>query len=114
MHTYALKQADLLESNKSSKLKQKKSLKEESKLNSKATLKSREDIKKPDESLKKAVSSAINSTENNKTAEDSYSIMIRKLRLHELERDITNLRTILAHIIIPKLNTVEIASVRKG
>ena len=45
---------------------------------------------------------------NTDKSEDSYNIMIKKLRLHELERDITNLRAIIANIIIPKLNTVDL------
>lgn len=114
MQTYAAKQSELLESSKASKLKHKKSVKEESKLSSKGALKSKEDIKKPaEEPLKKAATAALNSTES-KPTEEPYAIMIKKLRLHELERDITNLRTILAHIIVPKLNTVEISCVKPG
>ena len=108
-----MKQSDLLESSKANKLKHKKSIKEESKFSTKASVKSKEDIKKIEEQNKKPINNATNANNNNesKPNEDSYGIMIKKLRLHELERDITNLRTILAHIIIPKLNTVDIANV---
>lgn len=110
MITYATKQNELLESSKANKVKHKKSLREESKFNTKSSMKSKEDLKKSEDMIKKTTSAALNNNEN-KPPEDSYGIMIKKLRLHELERDITNLRTILAHIIIPKLNTVEIANV---
>ena len=110
MITYATKQNELLESLKANKVKHKKSLREESKFNTKSSMKSKEDLKKSEDMIKKTTSAALNNNEN-KPPEDSYGIMIKKLRLHELERDITNLRTILAHIIIPKLNTVEIANV---
>ena len=113
MSSYALKQTELLESTKANKLKHKKSIKEESKFSTKASVKSKEDIKKMEEQIKKPNNNATNANNNNesKPNEDSYGIMIKKLRLHELERDITNLRTILAHIIIPKLNAVEISNV---
>ena len=113
MSSYALKQSELLESSKANKIKHKKSLKEESKISTKSSMKSKEDLKKLEEPNRKPNSASIaNNNADSKPNEDSYGIMIKKLRLHELERDITNLRTILAHIIIPKLNTVEISNVK--
>lgn len=102
INTFATKQNELLENIKGSKIKQKKSFKEDQKLtnNTKASTRSKEDIKK-----------AASLANNVSTNEESYDIMIKKLRIHELEREITNLRGIIANIIIPKLNLVDIQKV---
>jgi len=105
----------LLEYTKGLRLKLKKSTKDDPRLtnNTKSSSKSKEDIKKA-EDFKKAISNISNADKNITTAdksEDSYNIMIKKLHLHELERDITNLRSIIAHIIIPKLSLVDLQSV---
>lgn len=103
INTFAAKQAELLENSKNSKIKHKKSFRDESKLSniSKNTSKSKEDLKKPEE-IKKSV------TGNLPTSEDSHSLIIKKLKLHELEREITNLRTIIGQILIPKLSTLDL------
>jgi brefeldin A-inhibited guanine nucleotide-exchange protein len=46
--------------------------------------------------------------ENHHSEEDTFDITLRKLKLHELERDIANLRSLLSGVIIPKLSTIDI------